>query len=76
MTAYNSWLSDLKSAFRRDPSKFATGELKVIFASITLDEKLKRTYTIIVTNHPTIITHWRKFHCWAKETILYGDSKR
>jgi hypothetical protein len=76
VTAYNSWLSDLKSAFRGDPSKFATGELKVIFASMTLDEKLKRTYTTIVNNHPAIATHWRKFHRWAKETVLHGDSKR
>ena len=59
MSEYNSWLSDLKSAFRRDPSKFATGELKVIFASMTLDKKLKMTYTTIIHNHPTIATYWR-----------------
>src|SRR6266516_3040261 len=76
VSEYNSWLSDLKSAFRGDPSKFATGELKVIFASMTLDKKLKMTYTTIVHNHPAIATHWRKFHRWAKETVLHGDSKR
>ena len=57
VTAYNSWLSDLKSAFRGDPSRFATGELKVIFASLTLDEKLKKTYTTIINNHPAITIH-------------------
>jgi hypothetical protein len=48
VSEYNSWLSDLKSAFRGDPAKFATGELKVIFASMTIDEKLKITYTTII----------------------------
>ena len=57
MSEYNSWLSDLKLAFRGDPNKFATGELKVIFASITLDEKLKITYTTIIYNHPVIATY-------------------
>ena len=57
MSEYNSWLSDLKLAFRGDPNKFATGELKVIFASITLDEKLKIIYTIIIYNHPVIATY-------------------
>ena len=53
---------NIKLAFRRDPSKFATGELKVIFASMTLDEKLKMTYTTIIHNHPAIATYWRKFY--------------
>ena len=75
MLEYNSWLSDLKLAFRRDPAKYATGELKVIFASITLDEKLKMTYTTIIYHHPAIATYWRKFYRWAKEIILYGDLK-
>ena len=76
MLEYNSWLSDLKSAFCGDPAKYATGELKVIFASMTLDEKLKMTYTTIIHHHPAVATHWRKFHRWAKETVLHGDSKR
>ena len=76
VSGYNSWLLDLKSAFRGDPSRFAIGELKVIFASLTLDEKLKKTYTTIINNHPAITTYWRKFHRWAKETVLHGDSKR
>ena len=76
MSEYNSWLLDLKLAFRGDPSKFATGELKVIFASMTLDEKLKMTYTTIIYNHPVIATYWRKFYRWAKETVLHSDLKR
>ena len=76
MSEYNSWLSDLKSAFRGDPAKYTIGELKVIFASITLNEKLKMTYTTIIYHHPAVATHWRKFYRWAKEIVLYGDLKR
>ena len=55
---------------------YATGKLKVIFAALTLDPKLKMTYNNIRGTRSTIDSHWRKFVRWAKETVLYDDSKR
>lgn len=73
---FKNWITDLKSAFDADPSKFPTSRQKVILATMTLDETLKTSYNSSSLAFPAISRHWRKFKRWAQDVVLHGNSDR
>ena len=71
---YRTWLKELGTVFKADPSRFNTAEKRIAFASIQLDDKMKALWTSESHLRPYLESHWKKFARWVAQAHLHGEA--
>jgi hypothetical protein len=46
----------------------------VIFAAMNMDNNMQDLWVLAQNQQPQLISHWRKFQRWAKESHLHGNT--